>query len=84
MRDFQRPRYFNPYEAVGYGLIDTARRPPPPLAAAAPRSAPLSPACLCARPRPARCGAPLRARGPTIRPQGRRRRSPRILGKPVG
>lgn len=23
MRDFSRPRYFNPYEAVGYGLIDT-------------------------------------------------------------
>lgn len=23
MRDFARPRYFNPYEAVSYGLIDT-------------------------------------------------------------
>jgi len=23
MRDFARPRYFNPYEAVQYGLIDT-------------------------------------------------------------
>eukprot|EP00983_Pelagomonas_calceolata_P100893 1158626-Pelagomonas_calceolata.AAC.1 len=23
LRDFQRPRYFNPYEAVSYGLIDT-------------------------------------------------------------
>lgn len=22
MADFERPRYFNPYEAVGYGLID--------------------------------------------------------------
>lgn len=22
LRDFQRPRYFNPYEAVSYGLID--------------------------------------------------------------
>lgn len=22
MRDFSRPRYFNPFEAVGYGLID--------------------------------------------------------------
>ncbi len=25
MRDFQRPRYFNPYEAKEYGLIDTVR-----------------------------------------------------------
>lgn len=26
-RDFQRPRYFNPYEAVGYGLIDQVLEP---------------------------------------------------------
>lgn len=25
IRDFQRPRYFNPYEAVQYGLIDQVR-----------------------------------------------------------
>ncbi len=25
LADFQRPRYFNPYEAVDYGLIDTVR-----------------------------------------------------------
>jgi hypothetical protein len=25
MQDFVRPRYFNPYEAVTYGLIDTVR-----------------------------------------------------------
>ncbi|GBF87370.1 ATP-dependent Clp protease proteolytic subunit-related protein, chloroplastic [Raphidocelis subcapitata] len=25
--DFARPRYFNPYEAVGYGLIDTVLEP---------------------------------------------------------
>ncbi len=24
--DFQRPRYFTPYEAVQYGLIDTVRQ----------------------------------------------------------
>ncbi len=27
VRDFARPRYFTPYEAVGYGLIDTVRGP---------------------------------------------------------
>mmetsp|Transcript_392 Transcript_392/g.986 ORF Transcript_392/g.986 Transcript_392/m.986 type:complete len:310 (-) Transcript_392:183-1112(-) len=27
LRDFQRPRYFNPYEAVSYGLIDTVLEP---------------------------------------------------------
>lgn len=27
MADFSRPRYFNPYEAVGYGLIDTVLEP---------------------------------------------------------
>lgn len=25
MRDFARPRYFSPFEAVGYGLIDQVR-----------------------------------------------------------
>lgn len=25
MEDFTRPKYFNPYEAVGYGLIDRVR-----------------------------------------------------------
>lgn len=25
MRDFARPRYFTPYEAAQYGLIDTVR-----------------------------------------------------------
>eukprot|EP00775_Hariotina_reticulata_P006748 gene6748-6968_t len=27
MRDFSRPRYFSPFEAVGYGLIDTVLEP---------------------------------------------------------
>lgn len=27
LADFQRPRYFNPYEAVDYGLIDTVLEP---------------------------------------------------------
>ena len=27
IRDFQRPRYFNPYEAVSYGLIDMVSCP---------------------------------------------------------
>lgn len=27
MRDFSRPRYFNPYEAQAYGLIDTVLEP---------------------------------------------------------
>ncbi|MEW5301897.1 MAG: hypothetical protein WDW38_008517 [Sanguina aurantia] len=27
VRDFARPRYFNPYEAVDYGLIDTVLEP---------------------------------------------------------
>jgi ATP-dependent Clp protease protease subunit len=27
MQDFARPRYFNPYEAVSYGLIDTVSCP---------------------------------------------------------
>jgi hypothetical protein len=26
MQDFSRPRYFNPYEAAEYGLIDQVRR----------------------------------------------------------
>ena len=26
-RDFARPRYFNPFEAVGYGLIDAVLEP---------------------------------------------------------
>lgn len=27
MKDFQRPKYFNPYEAAAYGLIDTVLEP---------------------------------------------------------